>query len=94
MESVLSSKPAAVRTFGLSWPLLLALLTFVGVLGAARSTAMLSDPDTYWHLATGRWIVEHAAVPKTDPFSHSMPGAPWTPKFDTTRPTLAPQIPN
>lgn len=34
--------------------------------------------DTWWHLAAGRWIWEHRAVPRTDPFSWSVPGAPWT----------------
>jgi hypothetical protein len=38
---------------------------------------LLNDPDTYWHIATGRWIWAHAAVPTTDPFSHTLPGAPW-----------------
>jgi len=27
------------------------------------------DPDIWWHLQTGRWIIEHGAVPQTDPFS-------------------------
>ncbi|MCX7598350.1 MAG: hypothetical protein N2512_05720, partial [Armatimonadetes bacterium] len=35
------------------------------------------DPDVWWHLATGRWILEHRQVPKTDPFSYSAAGAPW-----------------
>lgn len=26
------------------------------------------DPDFFWHLATGRWIVEHGALPASDPF--------------------------
>src|SRR5215469_14546461 len=38
---------------------------------------LLNDPDTYWHIATGRWIWAHAAVPTTDPFSHTLVGAPW-----------------
>jgi len=38
---------------------------------------LLNDPDTYWHIATGRWIWAHAAVPTSDPFSHTLPGAPW-----------------
>ncbi|HKF71809.1 MAG TPA: hypothetical protein VKB68_08665 [Stellaceae bacterium] len=38
---------------------------------------LLNDPDTYWHIATGRWIWAHAAVPTTDPFSHTLAGAPW-----------------
>jgi len=38
---------------------------------------LLNDPDTYWHIATGRWIWAHGAVPTTDPFSHTLAGAPW-----------------
>ena len=37
----------------------------------------LSDPDPWWHLATGRWIVEHHAVPRVDPFSFTVAGASW-----------------
>jgi hypothetical protein len=35
------------------------------------------DPDVFWHLATGRWIALHHAVPRVDPFSFTVPGAPW-----------------
>jgi hypothetical protein len=38
---------------------------------------LLNDPDTFWHIAAGRWIWAHAAVPTTDPFSHTLQGAPW-----------------
>src|SRR5690242_1570086 len=78
MENVFRPAPLTTRTFGMSWPLLVALFALIGVLGHPRPQALLSDGDTYWHLATGRWIVEHGAVPKVDPFSHSMPGAAWT----------------
>jgi hypothetical protein len=78
IENELKHAPASVRTFGLSWPLLVALLSFFGILFSGRVGALLSDPDTYWHLAAGRWILEHGAVPHADPFSHSMPGTPWT----------------
>jgi hypothetical protein len=27
------------------------------------------DPDIWWHMATGRWILQHHALPVTDPFS-------------------------
>ena len=78
MEKAVDSAAASVRTLGLSWPLLVALLTLFGVLGVIRPDALLSDADSYWHLAAGRWIFDHAVVPTTDPFSHSMPGAAWT----------------
>jgi hypothetical protein len=37
----------------------------------------LSDPDIWWHLATGRWILAHHAVPTTDPFSSYGAAKPW-----------------
>jgi hypothetical protein len=37
----------------------------------------LIDPDIWWHLRTGQWIVEHAQVPATDPFSAYGIGKPW-----------------
>jgi len=44
---------------------------------AAFSPAVLGDGDTWSHIATGEWIFAHGAVPRSDPFSHSMPHAPW-----------------
>jgi hypothetical protein len=38
---------------------------------------LLNDPDSYSHVAVGRWIMAHGAVPSSDPFSFSMHGAPW-----------------
>jgi hypothetical protein len=38
---------------------------------------LLNDPDSYSHIAVGRWIMAHGAVPSSDPFSFSMHGAPW-----------------
>ena len=35
------------------------------------------DPDVWWHLAAGRWILGHHAVPRTDPFSLYGMGKPW-----------------
>jgi len=78
IETTLSATGSKVRTFGLSWPLLVALAALIGILGRSRVDALLSDADTYWHLVAGRWILEHTAVPQNDPFSHSMPGAAWT----------------
>jgi hypothetical protein len=42
------------------------------------SPRVLGDGDTWSHLATGEWIIAHGGVPRADPFSHSMLGAPWT----------------
>jgi hypothetical protein len=36
---------------------------------------LLNDPDTYLHVAIGRWILDHGAVPISDTFSFSVQGA-------------------
>ncbi len=35
------------------------------------------DPDIWWHLRVGQWVVEHGAVPITDPFSRHGLDKPW-----------------
>ncbi|HMB68556.1 MAG TPA: hypothetical protein VKU85_04570, partial [bacterium] len=37
----------------------------------------VSDSDTWWHLATGRLILESGAVPHADPFSFTVAGREW-----------------
>ncbi len=37
----------------------------------------LANPDIFWHLSAGRWIAQHAAVPRADWLSHTRAGAPW-----------------
>ena len=56
-------------------PLLIALAV---VALATFSPAVLNDGDTWSHLATGEWILQHGAVPRADPFSFTFAGAPWT----------------
>jgi hypothetical protein len=37
----------------------------------------VSPNDSWWHLATGRMIVEGGAIPTSDVFSYTYPGTPW-----------------
>ncbi len=39
--------------------------------------AVLNDPDSWWHVAAGTWMLAHLSVPPVDPFSFSMAGQPW-----------------
>jgi hypothetical protein len=39
--------------------------------------ASASDPDVWWHLRSAEWILQHHAVPHTDPFSSFGAGKPW-----------------
>ena len=54
-----------------------AIPALVGAALALARVLPIADPDYHWHLATGRWIAEHRAVPRVDPFSHTFAGAPW-----------------
>jgi hypothetical protein len=38
---------------------------------------LLADGDTGWHIRTGEWILQHAAVPQQDLFSFTKPHAAW-----------------
>ena len=38
----------------------------------------VADSDMGWHLATGRWVVQHHQIPRTDVLSFPSAGTPWT----------------
>jgi len=65
-------------TFRVSLPLWVAVAIYALLL--ALGSMLLNDPDTYWHIAVGEWIVEHRAFPHVDPFSATVAGAPWIAK--------------
>ena len=51
---------------------------FVLLFGLLAMTARNAvDPDLWWHLRTGQWIVETGHVPHSDPFSFTRAGQPW-----------------
>jgi hypothetical protein len=51
-----------------------ALLYAVPVIGSVREVA---DPDVWWHLRTGQWVIEQGAVPHHDPFSQGGDEKTW-----------------
>lgn len=51
-----------------------AILLF-GLLGMTARSA--TDPDLWWHLRAGQWIVETGLIPHTDPFSFTRAGHAW-----------------
>jgi hypothetical protein len=66
-------------------PPLLRLGAWVGSIAPPATLALaavfafrrLDDFDTWWHLAAGRWIVEHRAIPRFDVLSHTVRDHPW-----------------
>ncbi len=72
----ISATPAPGRSrYGLSLPLIFGLGVFAVIAG--HGGAVLHDPDTYLHIAVGRWILAHGAVPHHGIFSGTMAQAPW-----------------
>ncbi len=65
------------RAWTAALPFLVAAAVYLVVLAVGRS--LLNDPDTYWHIVTGDWIVAHG-FPTGDPFSFTFAGAPWIAK--------------
>jgi hypothetical protein len=43
------------------------------------SATIFNDGDVSWHIATGQWILDHRAIPHSDPFSFTWAGKPWVP---------------
>jgi hypothetical protein len=41
----------------------------------------LGDPDIWWHLAAGRWMLQHGGAPRVDPFSFTALGTRWTDSY-------------
>lgn len=49
----------------------------VATLAAAIALHSIITPDVFWHLASGRWILEHGAVPRTDPLTYTVSSHDW-----------------
>src|SRR5438552_2688756 len=52
-----------------------AAILLLGLLAMTARNAL--DPDLWWHLRTGQWIVETRSVPHADPFSFTRAGSAW-----------------
>ena len=61
------------------WPrrlfLVLGAIALIYALLAGLRT--VADPDSFWQLATGRWIAQHHRVFSTEIFSYTAQGQPW-----------------
>jgi hypothetical protein len=65
-------QPTMPRLLRLNKTCLVGFIAFV-ILLAQR----VVDPDYFWHLKTGEYIVTHAALPVGDIFSFTRAGQPW-----------------
>ena len=60
-------------------PAMLPWLVAAGVylLLLVLGSRLLADPDIYWQITLGDWIVAHRQVPHVDTFSATLAGTPW-----------------
>jgi hypothetical protein len=50
-------------------------ILFLGLLAMTARNAV--DPDLWWHLRTGEWIMQTGHIPHADPFSFTRASSPW-----------------
>lgn len=76
-----SSKVKKSLLFAGQSPLIqtLCLLALLCVLGVAQiiTQSAVWDPDIWWHLRTGQWIIHHHSVPHVGLFSRTGASTPW-----------------
>lgn len=46
-------------------------------LAASLGLHPVVTPDFWWHLASGRWVLEHGRAPRTDPFTYTSATHEW-----------------
>jgi hypothetical protein len=71
---------APVRRFGDTLGTLSPAVLFSTVLAAALvlwQGNVFNDPDTFWHIAAGGWMIDHRQVLHRDIFSYTYAGRPW-----------------
>src|SRR5437870_3541334 len=64
MNPSLDRSSIAVRLF-----MLIALYALPVVVTMRPIADPILDPDIWWHLRVGHWVVEHRTLPTVDPFS-------------------------
>jgi hypothetical protein len=55
----------------------LSLLYSVAAVWVMRYFISVADNDIWWHLAAGKWILQHKSILRADPFSAYGMGKPW-----------------
>ena len=72
----IKSKPVLTENKYYAWGL---FAVFAVMVFLASSFKITGDDDFFWHLATGRYVVEHKVVPDTDVFGFATQGDEWIP---------------
>ena len=77
MSAIATAQTSRTGTVSAALPYLVAAGLYLVVLAVGGN--LLNDPDSYWHLVVGQWILDHG-FPFADPFSFTFTGKPWIAK--------------
>jgi hypothetical protein len=66
--------PFVLRS-SLAASIVIALAVYLGLF--ISGDFVLRDPDTFWHINVGQWMLQHGQVPRVDLYSYTMAGKPW-----------------
>jgi hypothetical protein len=75
MMSTAAETPKRRQTQWAQAAVLAALLSAPALL--SLRAGVVTDPDVWWQMRTGEWIMEHHALPHADPFSSFAAGQSW-----------------
>jgi hypothetical protein len=78
LPSTKSSQGASPSSRQIRWAQALVLVAMYSLpVFLCLRMAAVGDPDVWWHLRSGEWMMQHGAVPQTEPFSSFGVGKPW-----------------
>ena len=77
MATISQATVQANRGANAAQSVILAFLYSLPAIWSLQTRSFVQDPDIWWHLAAGNWILQHRAFPHTDPFSAYGAGKTW-----------------
>ena len=77
VRRIRSSGHASLGLFSLNSGILLIVFCFLLGFIQLNAVGLLRDPDTFWHVRTGEWILDHRQILKSDLFSYTAYGNFW-----------------
>jgi len=75
----LQLKPALNRRADMSAQMIVLAVLFAAPALMCVHSGAVADPDIWWHLRTGEWMLQHHALPRVDYFSAPNAGKAWAP---------------